>query len=184
MNFNESAGQLFAFSVMAVCGIVLCLLYDGLGALRAKFRRWYVTVPCDIVFGAAAVVLYFVFHYRANYLKLSPFLLLAAALGFFLCKISLSRIVAKAGRVLYNILEKCLNPKGSRAFRRELPPTGDNMIEKIIRKRGKKHGERTEDKADNVPVRRSSVRARFNRHRAGSLDRDAEKQTGKPERGT
>ena len=160
MNFNESAGQLFAFSVMAVCGIVLCLLYDGLGALRAKFRRWYVTVPCDIVFGAVAVVLYFVFHYRANYLKLSPFLLLAAALGFFLCKISLSRIVAKAGRVLYN------------------------MIEKIIRKRGKKHGERTEDKADNVPVRRSSVRARFNRHRAGSLDRDAEKQTGKPERGT
>ena len=40
MNFNESAGQLFAFSVMAACGIVLCLLYDGLGALRAKFRRW------------------------------------------------------------------------------------------------------------------------------------------------
>lgn len=164
MNFNESAGQLFAFSVMAACGIVLCLLYDGLGALRAKFRRWYVTVPCDVVFGAAAVVLYFVFHYRANYLKLSPFLLLAAALGFFLCKISLSRIVAKAGRVLYNI--------------------GCKASKTIREKRGKKHGERTEDKADNVPVRRSSVRARFNRHRAGGLDRDAEKQTGKPERGT
>lgn len=102
MNFNESAGQLFAFSVMAVCGIVLCLLYDGLGALRAKFRRWYVTVPCDIVFGAAAVVLYFVFHYRANYLKLSPFLLLAAALGFFCAKFPCRELLQK--RVGYCII--------------------------------------------------------------------------------
>lgn len=108
---SQVSELVFALAV----GVAVGLLYELFAALRRLFHgNMIVTVVADILFCAAAFLLYASANYLALDLRIKWYVLLGNAAGFLLERNSLGRLLAKFFEIVYNfILKQKSKRKGS-----------------------------------------------------------------------
>ena len=79
---RQTVGQWRVFLVMLLSGAVSGLYYDALWAVRRRLEagRW-LTLLCDLAFGAGSAALFIVFSLRANWGQVRLYEMAAWAVG-------------------------------------------------------------------------------------------------------
>lgn len=107
----ETLGQARIFLLMAATGAVISMLYDVLCLAKSAFGRHGAWIS-DVVFASAAAVLLFMAMARVQMVSLRAYVLLGAAVGWFLYAVSLSRALHWMGAKLGAMRRKREGAKG------------------------------------------------------------------------
>ncbi len=131
----DSYAQLITAVTSVVSGVALCLLYDLLRLIRyARRPSTPVAFIQDVAWWVAAtLVTGVILLVRCNG-EIRFFVLINMAIGFFVCRLTLSVIILKLGQPIIAFIKRCCNAIVQGVFRpftRMLTQTGSNLLKKL-----------------------------------------------------
>ncbi|MBO4433265.1 MAG: spore cortex biosynthesis protein YabQ [Clostridia bacterium] len=86
-------GQISTFLYSIALGAALALLYDFIRAIRDMcFNSFAVVFICDLLFFLVSAVAVFIYFMGATNGEIRGYVLFSAAVGFFICRITLGRV--------------------------------------------------------------------------------------------
>lgn len=106
--------QGYVFMALAYSGIIFGLIFQIKTFLTNLFNNKIINFMLDLIFALIGGGIFWIALFKSNLGIFRIFLLLSFLLGFIIINFSIGELVAKFGKVLYNILNRKIEGKNEK----------------------------------------------------------------------